>query len=133
LKHYILQQRTSLEHPWPPLDHRNTMSLVASFIEREVSSFFKASSYSAHSAFSSRSFLSNPMILLSMASLCLISLSRFYLILGFPLLTFEYTYECLHLLIKLEISKNRRIHHDLPFRRGLVHPPPPPPMTMTLA
>jgi hypothetical protein len=54
------------------------------------------------------------------------------------LLTFESAYECIHLLIKLEISNNRRgIDHDIPFQRGLIHHPPPPldppPMTTSPA
>jgi hypothetical protein len=51
----------------------------------------------------------------------------FFLILGPSHLTFESAYQCIHLLIKLEISKNRSINHDIPFRRGSVPPPPLPP------
>jgi hypothetical protein len=39
----------------------------------------------------------------------------FFLILGPNILTFESTYECINLLIKLEISKNISIDHDIPF------------------
>jgi hypothetical protein len=99
------------------------MSLVASFFEWDASSFL------AHSAFSSRSFLINPMTLFAKALLFLILLlSFFFLILGPSLLTFEPAYQCIHLLIKLEISKNRSIFYDIPFQRGSV-PPPPPPLT----
>jgi hypothetical protein len=37
----------------------------------------------------------------------------YFLILRSSLLTFELAYECLHLVIKLEISKNRSIDHDI--------------------
>jgi hypothetical protein len=61
-----------LENPWPPLDRHDTMSLVASFFKRDASSF------SAHSAFSSGSFLIKPMTFFAKALLCFIFLSTFF-------------------------------------------------------
>jgi hypothetical protein len=87
------------------------MSLMTYFFERESSFFFKSSSFLVLS-FSFRSFLINLMTLFAEAWLCLISLSSFVSSSSTSLLTFESSYECLHLLIKHKISKNRSMDHD---------------------